>query len=362
MTKQQRTRKRPANSKQSNKRAFQLSKFARSLLSEWRKLGLPFTNANVIVAVSGGADSMALLCALDELIQAKKLKIKIVVAHLNHKLRGKASDADARWVDAVAGKLGHPVIIAAIDVKQRAAKLGDNLEQAARRERYQFFKKCAQGRKANLVLTAHTMDDQAETILMNLLRGSGADGLTGIDPARPLEAGSKVFLARPLLSWARRSDTETHCRERSIDFRVDEMNSDESLVRVRVRRQLVPLMKSFNPRFVESLARTMEIVREDSLALDAAAARLLDLSFDQKDSLRADLLRLAQPALRRRALRLWLAQLRGDLRRLEHAHITAIERLLASPASGRMIELPGGSKVSRKGGLLRFHGKKSNAA
>ncbi len=302
---------------------------------------------------------MALLCALDELLSAGKLKIRLVVAHLDHKLRGKASDADARWVKTIAKTLGYEVTTAAVDVKKRARESRDNLEQTARRERYRFLAKTAKAKKAKLILTGHTIDDQAETFLLNLLRGSGPDGLSGMQSTRPIDVGAEILLTRPLLSWATRSETETYCRERSIDFRIDETNVDESLARVRVRRQLIPLMKSFNPRFVESLARTTEILREDSLALDAAAARLLDLSFDKKDSLRADLLRLAHPALRRRALRLWLTRRRGDLRRLEHAHITAIERLLVSSSSGRIVELPGGSKVSRKGGFLRFHGTKS---
>jgi len=143
-------------------------------------------------------------------------------------------------------------------------------------------------------------------------------------------------LTRPLLSWATRADTESYGREHAIDFRVDETNADETRTRVRVRRQLLPLLKTFNPKFVERLAHTIEILREDNLALDAAALRLLDLSSDQRQSgrnrrptsLRADLLRFAPPALRRRALRLWLARVRGDLRRLDSAHIFAIEKLL----------------------------------
>jgi len=328
---------------------------------------LPRASATVVIAVSGGADSAALLFALDELIKSKKLKIKMVIAHLNHKLRGKASDADARWVEDISKKLRHPLLAAAVDVKKRAAKSNDNLEQAARRARYEFLEKTAKARKASVVLTAHTMSDQAETVLMNLLRGSGADGLSGIEPVRSIAPGSRTLLARPLLSWAKRSDTEGYCCEHSIDFRVDEMNADEVFARVRVRRQLLPLMESFNPKFVESLVRTTEILREDSLALETAAARLLELSLDQQpkirsdqtaDSLRADLLRLAPPALRRRALRLWLARLRGDLRRLESVHIINVENLLLNTKSGRIVELPGGSKISRKGGLIHFHGPK----
>ena len=208
------------------------------------------------------------------------------------------------------------------------------------------------------------MDDQAETILLNLMRGSGADGLGGIEPLRKLVAGSETLLVRPLLQWARRQETEDYCRLREVEFRHDEMNMDESFARVRVRRQLLPLMESFNPKVVPGLIRTAEVLREDTIALDLAASRLLELASesvgpDGKDSrdtvtLRLDLLAIAAPALRRRALRQWLSQCRGDLRRLERVHILAVEGLLFGNHGGRAIELPGGSKVYRKSGLIRF--------
>ena len=239
------------------------SDFGRHLGREWRKLGLARADAAVLVAVSGGADSVALLLALDELVRAKKLLLKLVVAHLNHKLRGKTGDDDARFVSSLARKLGYPVVVGAAEVRAQAAEGKDNLEQAARRARYEFLRKTARSKKATIVLTAHTLDDQVETVLLNLLRGSGAAGLSGIEPVRSIEVGTEILLVRPLLSWARRSDTEGFCRQNSVEVRVDEMNVDPKFTRVRVRNELVPLMKSFNPRFAEGLARTAEILRED---------------------------------------------------------------------------------------------------
>src|SRR2546421_11307606 len=360
MTKARKTKQTPAKSKSPLLRTG-LTTFARGLLQEWRKLALPYESCTIIVAVSGGADSVALLLAFDELIGAKKLKIKLVVAHLNHKLRGAAGGADARWVKSLAGELGHEAIIGNRKVKDLASKTSDNLEQAARRARYEFLANTARSNKANLVLTAHTMNDQAETVLLNLMRGSGGEGLSGIECVRPLTRGSEIILARPLLSWARRPDTEDYCRQQSIDYRSDEMNADESFARVRVRKQLLPLIESFNPKFIQGVARSADILREDNAALEAAAARLLELSHQSGEkrpgnSLRIDLLRVAPVALRRRALRLWLAQHRGDLSRIEHAHIVAIENLLVSTKSGRAIELPGGATAYRKGGLLHYCG------
>ena len=307
---------------------------------------------------------MALLLALDELVAAGKLKIEIVVAHLDHKLRGRASRADARWVASLGKELGHPVIVGRAQVAARAAKTRDNLEQAARRSRYDFFARTAKTRKAQLVLTAHTMDDQVETVLLNFMRGSGAEGLSGIQAMRPLKTGGKILLFRPLINWARRQDTEAFCRAHSIEFRVDATNVDENFARVRVRRQLLPLMTSFNPRLVEAVARTADVLREDNRALERAADRLLQLSLNgnqtrarHPNGLRTDLLRLAPPALRRRALRLWLAACRGDLRRLERSHILAVETLVLRARGERTIELPRG-RVVKKSGYLNYSAAK----
>ena len=356
--------KRPSPKSKSSAKRVRLSAFARRLLMAWRSLELARNNS-VIVAVSGGADSTALLAGLDELIKSKKLDVRLIVAHLNHKLRGQVSDADARWVSEFSRQLGYQFIGRSIDVKRLAKRTGNNLEQAARRARYDFLKKTATSRKAKLILSAHTLDDQAETVLLNLLRGSGTDGLAGMEPVRKMDSKSNLIIARPLLTWAKRSDTESYCRARGIDFRVDEMNANEAFARVRVRTQVLPLLKTFNPKAEEAISRAAEILREDNSALDAAAARLIEYSGatssspNQKQAaIRADLLRIAQPALRRRALRQWLSVNRGDLRRIERAHISAIENLLFSPKSGRLVELPGGGVVTRKAGCLHYNGKK----
>jgi tRNA(Ile)-lysidine synthase len=346
-----------------------ISRFSQSLLREWKRLDLPGVNSTVVVAVSGGADSVAVLLALDELVSSKKLSLELLVAHLNHRLRGKVSEADARWVASLAKQLGYGVTVGSVDVKKRSAKSGDNLEQSARRARYEFLERKARTSKARVVLTAHTMDDQAETVLLNLLRGSGAHGLAGVDPVRPISLDSDVLLARPLLSWARRRDTESYCRLRGVEFRSDEMNQDERFARVRVRRQLLPLMETFNPKLVEGLARTAELLREDSIALDRGATTLLELSIEQNDVdvkgvmasavLRVDLLSVAAPALRRGALRLWIGRCRGDLKRLERVHIVALDNLLRGDKGGRVIELPGGGRVSRRRGFLEYSGSGS---
>jgi tRNA(Ile)-lysidine synthase len=351
------TRKRPAaHARRKNPTHSRpaLSKFARSLLREWRRLRLPLKDEpTIIVGVSGGADSVALLLALDELIKSRKLDLKLIVFHVDHQIR-KTSGEDAHWVKHRAQELGLTAVISRVNVKSRQ----DNLEQAARSARYEAFAKLAQKRRARVVLTAHTQDDQAETILFNLLRGSGAEGLGGMQTIRQLKENRETLLVRPFLSWARRADTERYCRDRNVDFRRDEMNEDRTFTRVRIRKQLLPLMKEFNPRVIEAITRTGVLLRNDNEALNRAAGRLLELSRDKstkRNQVRTDLLADAPPALRRRALRLWLENCRGHLRRLEFAHIAAVEDLVIENRGARTIELPGGASVSRKRGLLTFN-------
>jgi len=251
-------------------------------------------------------------------------------------------------------------------VKTSAGKSENNLEQAARNARYEFLHKAARKKDSRIVLTAHTLDDQAETILMRLLRGSSAEGLSGTPPERPLALNSNVKLVRPLISWARRAETENYCASRKIDFRVDEMNNDETFSRVRVRKQLLPLMKSFNNRIVEALGRTASLLSEDAVALSDAASKLLDLASrvpaenieTKLPRLSVDVLSRAPAAVRRRALREWISRTRGDLRRIEMIHLMAVEKLLNGEKGGRIAELPGGMKVTRRRGMLELSAKK----
>jgi tRNA(Ile)-lysidine synthase len=203
------------------------------------------------------------------------------------------------------------------------------------------------------------MDDQAETVLLRLLRGSGIEGLGGIKPVRVLDSSKEVLLVRPLLRWARRADTEDFCLERKILARVDAMNQDESFNRVRVRKQLLPLMETFNGRIVETLARTASMLQTDSSALRLQAEELLrEASIDNNnnsESLRVDVLAAAHVSVRRRALRQWITRARGDARRLELVHLLAVEKLLFGERGQRIAELPGGSFVKRSRAQLIFH-------
>jgi tRNA(Ile)-lysidine synthase len=333
-----------------------MNQFPRMLLAEWRKLKLPLSGETIVVAVSGGADSTALLLALDELKTHDKLGVDICVAHLDHRLRS-SSAKDAKWVANLATRLGYRSVIGRSKVAEDVGATGENLEQAARKARYAFLERTAKKVSTNYVLTAHTMDDQAETVLMRLMRGSAGAGLGGMETVRPLAKNSSIKLVRPLL-WARRADTEDYCRLRKSEFLTDEMNDDDSFSRVKVRKHLLPLMESFNNRIVEAISRTAAQLREDGTVLFNDSGTLLKRASIEGETetpaLDVKVLSAAPPALRRRALRQWISEARGSARRLEMVHLSSVEKLLEGNVGGRVVELPSGGRVRRRRNRLEF--------
>jgi tRNA(Ile)-lysidine synthase len=314
-----------------------MHRFVRSLITEWRKLELPFADDSIVVAVSGGADSMSLIAAIDDLVKRKKIRASIVVAHFNHRLRGAESDADERFVAEYTGQTGFEFVSGSTWIPKKG-----NLEQAAREVRYKFLEATAKKRQASIVLTAHTQNDQAETFLMNLIRGSGPAGLAAMKTIRPLSAN--VRLVRPLLSWAMRADTETFCRDTGVAYRADRMNDDQRFSRVRVRKTILPMLAEMNPRIVETIARAAELLDPEEVVGPAMSAEELKVS---------DLRSLPKTRLYLE-LRAWLRSCRGSTRALGRKHIEAIERLICSDKSGRMVELPGRGQVLKRRGRLTF--------
>jgi len=311
--------------------------FERELITNWRRLCLPTDNAAIVVAVSGGADSVSLLVAIDALKKQKKLDLRIVAAHYNHRLREEASDEDEAFVRGLCSD--RKIELA---VGHAAHRHNSNVEQAARNDRYTYLQETAVSVRAFAVATGHTMDDQAETFLLNLIRGSGVQGLAGMPPIR--ELGGDIQLIRPIMSWARRSATEGYCHEMGVDFRSDTMNVDEAFTRVRVRKILLPLLADFNPKIVERLAETARLLRQNLPPTaeippgPIALERLRSLSESELAS----------------GVRGWLIANRGDLRNIEAKHIDAVCRLVNSRKSGKTVELPGFGRVTKGGGKLAF--------
>jgi tRNA(Ile)-lysidine synthase len=330
--------------------------FVRNLITEWRRLELPIQDEAIVVAVSGGADSMSLLLAIDDLRKRKKLDLRIVAAHFDHKIRPE-SHTDLEFVAAFAKERGFEM-----SHGEWAREAGGNLEQNARNARYEFLKTTAASVKAGYVLTAHTMNDQAETFMMNLIRGAGPDGLSGMKPKRAIASESTedepflpfaepgITVVRPLLRWAKRRDTENFCLENKIDFRRDPMNEDLNFRRVWVRKVLLPMMEEANPKIVESLCRTSELLSEPPASAGGQIA-FANRSEENGSSLDLKHLKTLEKNALFPVLRDWIKLNRGSLRGISGKHTEAIYDLIHSQKSGRIAQLPGGAAVKHDGRL-----------
>lgn len=294
--------------------------------------------SRVAVAVSGGPDSVCLLRVLLELAPA--YDVSLSVAHLNHQLRGAESDEDERFVAALAARFNLPFFRAGADLT--AAK--DNLEQAGRRARRAFFARL----QADRVALGHTRDDQAETVLFRLLRGSGLRGLAGIYPLTDGDSGRPCYVRplyiRPLIDVTRGEVIE-FLRSRGLEWREDSSNLDPRFARNRIRGSLLPqLTQDWNPRIGESLAQLASLAHDEerwwrSYIDDLSAGILLPRSGGIE--LRAPTLAEFPPAIGRRLVRRAIAEVKGDLRRLEFAHIERILDLAAQTEGDGCLRLPG---------------------
>ncbi|MFB3816588.1 MAG: tRNA lysidine(34) synthetase TilS [Candidatus Methylomirabilales bacterium] len=297
----------------------------------------------LLVAVSGGPDSMVLLDLVSRL--RERLGLRLLVVHVHHGLRGTAADRDAALVVAAAAARGLGVTVARLAPAGR--RRGESLQMWARDARYRALEEVREAVQAGRILTAHTEDDQAETLLLHLLRGTGPVGLTGIPAARGP-------VLRPLLSVSR-AEVEAYARARAIAFRRDASNRSEAYLRNRVRRRLLPrLCREYNPRLTESLAGLAALLREDEAALAVQAAALMRQAvFQDGDTTRvaAGVLRQAPPALRRRVLAEAFRRAAGGRPGLTRRHLEALLRLLEG--GGRVL-LPGGCAASRVGDELRL--------
>lgn len=274
----------------------------------------------VMAAVSGGPDSVCLLHVLRE-VGANLAG----VAHFNHKLRGEASDADERFVAALAARLDLPFFRAEAGLRQPAG----NLEQEARRARLEFFQALIKDGAADRVALGHTRDDQAETVLFRILRGSGLAGLAGIHPV------TENGFVRPLIGVAR-AEVEAFLRSRGLEWREDATNRDLGFARNRLRHELLPaLARDWNPKIGSHLAQMADLAFEEERWWSRRAW------FDPACEFRAPELVALARAEARRAVRRGIFQAKGDLRRIEFEHIERVLDLAASGSGQGRLRLPG---------------------
>lgn len=324
--------------------------FIKKFIAEWRSLKLD-KSKTVVAAVSGGADSCALLAALAEIRKSGKIENDIVAAHFDHGLRGEDSDRDHEFTAELAAWLK----VGFISGVAGSEEIVGNIEQSARRARYRFLTEAAKASNSSIVVTGHTRNDQAETLLLNLIRGSGQDGIAAMRVERSLAEDSEIRLVRPLLRWANRSATEEFCKEMGIAYRRDLMNDDPAFARVSVRKRLIPILREINPKIVDALVRAAGTALETRFALDWFIQN--DRAFFEIVSgkkLRVQALLSLPKEMRNLAVREWLKRSLGGLKRISSAHIGSVVSLAESRKSGKTVELPAGTRVVKGGGALEL--------
>jgi tRNA(Ile)-lysidine synthase len=311
----------------------------------------------ILAAVSGGPDSVSMLYLLCDLREA--LELTIEVAHLQHGIRGEEAVEDARFVAGLAERLGLIFHLKEVDLPQLKVASGKtSLEEIGRLERYRFFAETAQSRRLDAVATAHTADDQAETIIMRLFRGAGRTGLRGIAPVGQLAIGlerhcANALLIRPLLDIRRREVME-YLEQRKLTYRSDSSNKDLFFLRNWIRLKLMPqVSERFGDKLPARLCAQAQVLRdeEDYLA-DLTRQQLEDVSHGKK--LDRKLFLNLNKALQRRVIRLWIERRRGHLRAIDFDHAQAALSLIADgPPQGRLA-LPGGWQLAREYETITF--------
>ncbi|MBN1367485.1 MAG: tRNA lysidine(34) synthetase TilS, partial [Dehalococcoidales bacterium] len=297
-------------------------------------------NKPLLVAVSGGPDSVCLLHILSQL--KNDLKLDLHAIHLDHQLRGEESAADAQYVKELARRLKIPAFIESRSVLAYKTKYRLSLEEAAREVRYTFFAETAEKLGTDRVVVGHTQDDHVETILMHIIRGSGTRGLRGLQPVSRWQlGGNAITIVRPLLTITR-TETQTYCRTNHLEPCTDATNESLAPLRNKVRLQLVPLLKEYNPGIDRALLRTAKIA-EDEIDF---IAKLGDIAWAQNIKIKNNTaiinkegLTGAHPTVQRYLLRKAIEQLVGNLRDIEAHHIEDILAALDKPA-GKIIQLP----------------------
>ena len=306
---------------------------------------------SVLVACSGGPDSVFLLHALVRL--KNKLKIgNIAVCNLDHGLRGRESLKDSSFVKKMAAELGLQFIHKRVNLKRCPAK-GFSTEELARTARYSFFKEAAAKSRADIVATGHTLDDQAETILMRVIKGASLKGLIGIAPSRSEGA---IRIVRPLFELEKFELTKYLDRE-GIGYRIDRTNLEPIYFRNVVRTDIIPYLEKFNPRLKRALFNMAEHLREDFEFIEEAnvgTRGMISLSKDGSVEVGLKDLIVQPRAIQKDILRDSLAKAGGEVKKLSFRHWKEVEGLINRKAKGSSLHLPGGICVSRGEKSLLF--------
>lgn len=304
---------------------------------------------SVLVGVSGGPDSVALLHVLLKI--ASGLSLTLGVAHLNHGIRGNDSDRDEKFVASLAGKLKLPFYIKKKDVLSYKEHHKLSLEEAARRVRYEFFHQIAGENKYNKIALGHQANDNAELVLMYLFRGSGPTGISGIPPVRN-NYSQYGKIVRPFLGLTRHEILD-YLAAKKLEYVTDASNEDTKFLRNKVRSELIPLIKeSYNPRIIETVNRLSSIIRSDEEWIEDIITPFYEdiILYSKEKEIALSIPKLVRihMAPKRRVIRKAIENLKGDLRRITFSHIASIIKLLERVPAFGSLDLPGSITVTRK--------------
>lgn len=304
---------------------------------------------SLIVGVSGGPDSVALLHVLLKI--APQFFLKLGVAHLNHSLRAQDSDNDAAFVKSMCLKLNLPLFIKKVDVQKYRKANKVSIEEAARKVRYTFFSDLLRKEGFNKIALGHHLDDNAELILMNIFRGSGHLGVSGMPPVRNIIGPGKKIV-RPLICL-KKSDIINYLSEKGLKYVMDKSNEDINYTRNRIRVDLIPyLEKNFNPKISETLNRFAFILRSEEEWKNAMVADLFEKSLsslhDHLISFYVNNLLKLHPAAKRMVIRKGIESVKKDLRRITFKHVDFAVGLLEKRSPNWSMDLPEGVKIFRK--------------
>ena len=295
----------------------------------------------VLVAVSGGPDSVCLLSVLHAL--SVELDLSLHVAHLDHMFRGTESAGEALFVNELAKNLGIPATIEQFDVPAFCRERGLSVQEGAREVRYGFFSRVAAATGATRIATGHTADDQAETFIMRLLRGAGTAGLSAIPPIRE-------NIIRPLIDVTREEITD-HIKAHGLEYKTDPSNTKPLYTRNRVRLEVIPLLKRFNPRVVETLASEASLLRDEDEAMESYVATMIEsIVTENEDGLfiQRDEFNTLPPAFRRRLFRRLAKARDTDTFPLSLDQVNNALAFMASAQTGRTMTLPRSITITRE--------------
>ncbi|MEE9295547.1 MAG: tRNA lysidine(34) synthetase TilS [Phycisphaerae bacterium] len=325
--------------------------FIRTLADDIVEASLLGRDDAVVVGVSGGADSMALLHALYALNEEADFNLSIYVAHLNHQLRGEEAEKDAAFVQAAADSLQVPSIMECRDIATLASQKGKSIEEFGRQQRYQFFERVCTQTGAKTVAVAHHADDDAETILHRVLRGTGIRGLAGIPVRRRISPFSDVEIVRPFLRYTKRRILE-FLADRGIPSREDRSNASVEPMRNRIRNVVLPqIEKHINPQVRDALLRLGEQAKWVDQYLGETAQRTFETLIisrnDQQLILNAASLARKNRIIQTELIRRSIASFETGQQDIGFSNLKAVLDLVADPGSGKQVQLPGGMSVTK---------------